>query len=65
MFMFLWFIPVTVMFHFLPWRDAVAHGDQMGAMAQQINYMKNISIMGGMLLIMGFGSGAWSADGGK
>lgn len=65
MLMFLWFIPVTIMFHFLPWRAAVAHGDQMGAMAQQINYMKNISIMGGMLLIVGFGSGTWSADGGK
>ncbi|MGD0288190.1 MAG: DoxX family protein [Candidatus Binataceae bacterium] len=63
--MFLWFIPVTIMFHFLPWREAVAHGDKMGAMMQQINYMKNISIMGGLLLIVSFGSGAWSVDGGK
>jgi putative oxidoreductase len=63
--MLLWFIPVTIMFHFLPWREAVAHGDAMGAMAQQINYMKNISIMGGLLLIASFGSGVWSIDGGR
>jgi putative oxidoreductase len=63
--MFLWFIPVTIMFHVMPYRAAVAHGDAMGAMMQQINFMKNISIMGGLLLITGFGSGAWSADGGK
>lgn len=63
--MFLWFIPVTIMFHFLPWREAVAHGDKMGAMMQQINYMKNIAIMGGLLLIVGFGSGPWSLDGGQ
>lgn len=62
---FLWFIPVTIMFHFLPYREAAAHGDAMGAMAQQINFMKNLSSMGGLLLIASFGSGAWSADGGK
>lgn len=62
---FLWFIPVTIMFHILPYREAVAHGDKMGAMMQQINYMKNISIMGGLLLLAGFGSGAWSLDRGK
>jgi putative oxidoreductase len=63
--MFLWFIPVTIMFHFLPYREAVATGDKMGAMMQQINFMKNISIMGGLLLITGFGSGSLSVDGGK
>ena len=63
--MFLWFIPVTIMFHFLPYRAAVAAGDKMGAMMQQINFMKNISIMGGLLLVTSFGSGAWSVDGGK
>lgn len=63
--MFLWFIPVTIIFHFLPWREAVASGDKVGAMMQQINYMKNISIMGGLLMVVSFGSGAWSADGGK
>lgn len=63
--MFLWFIPVTIMFHFLPYREAVASGDKMGAMMQQINFMKNISIMGGMLLLASFGSGAWSIDRGE
>jgi putative oxidoreductase len=63
--MFLWFIPVTIMFHFLPYRAAVAAGDKMAAMGQQINFMKNISIMGGLLLVTSFGSGAWSVDGGK
>jgi len=63
--MFLWFIPVTIMFHFLPYRAALANGDKMGAMMQQINFMKNISIMGGMLLIVSFGAGAWSVDGGE
>jgi putative oxidoreductase len=63
--LFLWLIPVTIMFHFIPWREAVAHGDKMGAMMQQINYMKNISIMGGLLLLASFGAGAWSVDGGQ
>ena len=63
--MFLWFIPVTILFHVLPYREAAAHGDAMAAMGQQINFMKNISIMGGLLLIMSFGSGVWSVDGGK
>ena len=63
--MFLWFIPVTIMFHFLPYRAAVAAGDKMAAMGQQINFMKNISIMGGLLLVTSFGSGAWSVDGGE
>ncbi|MBF6559977.1 MAG: DoxX family protein [Candidatus Binataceae bacterium] len=63
--MFLWFIPVTIMFHFLPYREAVAQGQTMMAMMQQINFMKNISIMGGLLLIAAFGSGTYSLDGGK
>lgn len=62
---FLWFIPVTILFHFLPYREAAAHGQAMAAMAQQVNFMKNLSIMGGLLLIAGFGSGAYSIDGGK
>jgi putative oxidoreductase len=63
--MFLWFIPVTIMFHVMPYRAAVASGDQMAAMMQQINFLKNLSIMGGLLLITGFGSGAWSVDRGR
>src|SRR5271155_826306 len=61
---FLWFIPVTMLFHFIPWREAVAQGNETMGMAQQGNFMKNLSIMGGLLMVAGFGSGAWSLDGG-
>lgn len=62
---FLWFIPVTIIFHLLPYREAKTHGQAMMAMMQQINVLKNISIMGGLLMLAGFGSGAYSLDGGK
>jgi putative oxidoreductase len=62
---FLWMIPVTILFHYLPYREAAAHGNTMVAMAQYINFIKNVSIMGGLLMVASFGSGAWSADGGK
>jgi putative oxidoreductase len=62
---FLWLIPVTILFHFMPWREAVAHGNTMVAMAQWGNFMKNVSMMGGLLMVASFGSGAWSIDGGK
>jgi putative oxidoreductase len=61
----LWLIPVTILFHVMPYREALAHGDKMGAMMQQINYMKNIAIIGGLLVVVSFGSGVWSVDGGK
>jgi putative oxidoreductase len=32
------------------------------AMAQQVNFMKNLSILGGMLLLFGFGPGRYSLD---
>ena len=62
--MFLWFIPVTTLFHLIPWMDARAKGDAMMALMQQINVLKNISIMGGLLMLAGFGSGPYSLDGG-
>jgi len=31
-------------------------------MAQQINFMKNVAITGGMLMVFAFGPGAWSVD---
>jgi uncharacterized membrane protein YphA (DoxX/SURF4 family) len=49
----------------MPYLAAKAHGDAMGTMMQQINFMKNMSIMGGLLLLESFGSGAWSLDGGE
>lgn len=54
--LFLWMIPVTIMFHNF-W--AVPADQQM---IQQIMFLKNISIMGAMLYIMAFGSGPLSVD---
>lgn len=31
-------------------------------MGQQIHFLKNVSILGGMLLLLGFGPGAYSVD---
>jgi putative oxidoreductase len=39
------------------WNADAAH-----RMGQQINFMKNISISGGMLMVFAFGPGAWSVD---
>ena len=63
--MFLFFIPVTILFHFLPSREAAAQGQPMVAMMQQINFMKNLSFMGGLLMVAAFGTGAYSLDGGE
>ena len=63
--MFLWFIPVTLLFHVMPYYDAVAHQQVQAATMQYVNFMKNISILGGMLLLASFGPGAFSVDGRK
>jgi putative oxidoreductase len=52
----LWMIPVTLIFHAF-W---AATPDQ--AQMQMIQFFKNVSIMGAMLLIVGFGSGPYSLD---
>jgi len=52
----LWLIPVTFIFHNF-W--AVPAADQQ---IQQIMFMKNLGLMGGMLYIMAFGSGPMSVD---
>jgi len=52
--LFLWMIPVTFLFHNF-W--AVPADQQM---IQQIMFMKNLGLMGGMLYIMAFGSGPMS-----
>jgi putative oxidoreductase len=54
--MFVWMIPVTFIFHNF-W---AVPADQ--AMIQQIMFMKNLSIMGGMLYIAAFGPGPMSVD---
>ena len=54
--LFLWMIPVTFIFHNF-W--AVPADQQM---IQQIMFMKNLAIMGGMLYIAVFGPGSISVD---
>ena len=55
----LWLIPTTFLFHNF-WAAPAGQ-----AMMQQINFMKNVSIFGGMLLLMAFGAGRYSVDGGR
>ncbi len=52
--LFLWMIPVTFIFH----NYWAMPADQQ--MIQQIMFMKNLAIMGGMLLVMALGSGPLS-----
>jgi putative oxidoreductase len=54
--LFLWMIPVTLTFHNF-W---TAPADQQ--MVQQIMFLKNLAMMGGMLYIMAFGSGPYSLE---
>jgi putative oxidoreductase len=54
--LFLWMIPVTAVFH-NPWA-----GDPSQAQMQMIHLMKNVSIVGGLLLALAFGPGAWSVE---
>ena len=52
--LFLFLVPVTLIFH--PFWAVDAASAQM----QQIMFMKNLAIMGGLLYVMGFGAGAYS-----
>lgn len=49
-------VVITPIFHNF-WAAAAAE-----AMEQEINFMKNVSIVGGMLMIMAFGPGKFSID---
>jgi len=49
--MFLYMIPVTIIFH-----------NKLSDQIQFIMFMKNIAIMGGLLMIVAFGPGALSLD---
>ena len=51
---FLWMIPVTFLFH--AYWAVPAEETRM----QFIQFQKNLAIMGGLLLLVGFGSGAYS-----
>ena len=54
--MFLFLIPVTLVFHNF-WAVPAAE-----VQMQTINFLKNLSIMGGMLCIAAFGAGRYSLD---
>lgn len=53
---FLWLIPTTFIFHQFWGIDAAQVQNQMN------NFLKNVSIMGAMLLLFAFGPGAYSVD---
>ena len=53
---FLFLIPTTLIFHNYWAAEAAQQG------MQQINFMKNLAIMGGMLYVMAFGAGPLSID---
>ena len=53
---FLWLIPTTLIFHKFWGIDAAQVQNQMN------NFLKNVSIMGAMLLVFAFGPGAYSVD---
>ena len=60
---FLWFIPVTLIYHVHDYYKAVAQQQAAGALIQRIMVLKNLSIMGGLLMVASFGPGGISADG--
>src|SRR6266481_7430328 len=61
--MLLWFIPVTVMFHVAGYQQAAQQHDAMAALTQQIMVLKNVSMLGGLLLLASLGPGGLSIDG--
>jgi putative oxidoreductase len=53
---FLWMIPVTLMFHNFWAADVAQYQNQFN------HFLKNLCIMGGMLYVMAFGAGPLSVD---
>ena len=58
--LFLFMIPVTIVFH-NPW----AAVDGAAAQQQMIHFLKNLAIAGGLLNLIAFGPGAYSLEGRK
>lgn len=61
--MFLFLIPVTVIFHVQGYMHAAQMHQMQMAMMQQINILKNLAIEGGLLVLASFGAGRYSIDG--
>ncbi len=55
--LFLFMIPVTLVFH-NPWATA----DGAAAQQQMIHFLKNLAIAGGLLNLLAFGAGAYSVE---
>jgi putative oxidoreductase len=60
---FLWLIPVTLVFHFADYHQAVQQHQVMNAVVQQIMFLKNLAMMGGLLVLAAMGPGGLSIDG--
>lgn len=60
---FLFMIPVTLLFHVAGYFHAIQQHQAMAAVTQQIMYLKNMAIMGGLLLLAVMGPGGLSIDG--
>ena len=54
--LFLFLVPTTVIFHQF-WGI-----DPKLVQMQKIHFLKNVAIMGGMLMVLAIGAGAWSVD---
>lgn len=53
---FVWLIPVTLLFHDFWAADAAQYQNQLN------HFLKNLCVMGGMLYVMAFGAGPLSMD---
>lgn len=54
--LFLFLIPTTLIFHQF-WGI-----DPKLMQMQKVNFLKNVAIMGGMLMVLAIGAGGWSVD---
>ena len=54
--LFLFLIPTTLIFHQF-WGI-----DPKMVQMQKVNFLKNVAIMGGMLMVLAMGAGTWSVD---
>jgi putative oxidoreductase len=61
--LFLWFIPVTFVTHVAGYFHAIELRQAMAASVQQAMCLKNITIMGGLLVLAAMGPGSLSMDG--